>query len=65
MLILVGQAKVDLIFTEPHAVLRKLAGAYQVPAVIPHASDPEQYRDLIGTPSLAAEAENCLRRMGT
>ena len=55
---------IDEALTEPHSVLRKLAGAYQVPAVVPHSADPEDYRDLIGAPSLAAEAEEYLKRMG-
>ena len=55
---------VDEALTEPHAVLQKLAAAYRVPAVVPHSADPEDYRDLTGTPSLAAEAEDYLRRMG-
>jgi hypothetical protein len=54
----------DDALTEPHAVLRNLAGAYRVPAVVPHSADPEDYRGAIGTPSLAAEAEEYLKRMG-
>lgn len=49
--------------TEPHAVLRDLAAAYRVPAVVPHSADPEDYRELAGLPTLAAEAEAWLRRM--
>jgi hypothetical protein len=55
---------IDEALTEPHSVLRKLAGAYKVPAVVPHSDRPEDYRDLTGTPSLAAEAEEYLRTMG-
>jgi hypothetical protein len=55
---------IDEALTEPHAVLRKLAAAYRVPAVVPHSADPEDYRELAGTPSLAAEAEEYLRGMG-
>lgn len=55
---------IDEALTEPHALLRKLAGAYRVPAVVPHSADPEAYRELAGTPSLAAEAEEYLRQFG-
>lgn len=55
---------VDEALTEPHRLLRELADAYRVPAVVPHSADPEDYRDLIGSPSLAAEAERYLRDMG-
>jgi hypothetical protein len=51
----------DEALTEPHAVLRELAAAYRVPAVIPHSADPEDYRELAGMPTLAAEAEAYLR----
>lgn len=55
---------IDEALTEPHRLLRQLAEAYRVPAVVPHSSDPADYRDLIGAPSLAAEAEEYLRQMG-
>jgi hypothetical protein len=55
---------IDEALTEPHRLLRQLAEAYRVQAVVPHSSDPESYRELIGSPSLAAEAEEYLRRMG-
>jgi hypothetical protein len=55
---------IDEALTEPHATLRKLATAYKVPAVVPHSADPEDYRELAGSPSLAAEAEEYLRHMG-
>ena len=51
----------DEALTEPHPVLRKLAAAYKVPAVIPHSADPEDYRELASSPSLALEAEEYLR----
>jgi hypothetical protein len=54
----------DEALTEPHAVLRRLAAAYKVPAVIPHPSDPEDYRELASSPSLAIEAEAYLRGLG-
>lgn len=50
--------------TEPHGVLRELADAYRVPAVIPHSADPEDYRELAGMTTLAAEAEAWLRQVG-
>jgi hypothetical protein len=54
----------DEALTEPWPFLRKLAAAYKVPAVIPHSDDPEQYRELACTPSLAIEAEEYLRGLG-
>lgn len=56
---------IDEALTEPHATLRKLADAYKVPAVVPHSVVPEDYRELAGTPSLALEAEEYLRGMGS
>ena len=50
--------------TEPHAVLRKVADAYSVPVVVPHSADPEDYREIAGTPSLAAETEAWLKGQG-
>ena len=55
---------VDEALTEPHGLLRDLADAYRVPAVIPHSADPEDYRELAGLPTLAAEAEAWLRQIG-
>ena len=55
---------VDEALTEPWPVLRELADAYRVPAVIPHSVDPEDYRELAGMPTLAAEAEAWLRQIG-
>jgi hypothetical protein len=55
---------IDEALTEPHSVLRELADAYKVPAVIPHSADPEDYRELAGLATLAAEAEAWLRQMG-
>lgn len=55
---------IDEALTEPHSVLRKLAAAYKAPAVVPHSACAEDYREVVGTPSLAAEAEEYLRHMG-
>jgi hypothetical protein len=55
---------IDEALTEPHLVLRRLAATYRVPAVVPHSADPEAYRELAGTPSLALEAEEYLKQMG-
>lgn len=55
---------IDEALTEPHRLLQKLADAYRVPALVPHSAAPEDYRELIGSPSLAAEAEQYLRDMG-
>ena len=55
---------IDEVLTEPHSVLRKLAAAYSIPAVVPHSADPEDYREIAGTPSLAAETEEWLRGIG-
>ncbi len=54
---------IDEALTEPHKLLRELAGAYRVPAVVPHSADPEQYRELAGMTTLAAEAEAYLRQV--
>lgn len=54
---------VDEALTEPWPVLRELADAYRVPAVVPHSTDPEDYRELAGMPTLAAEAEAWLRQI--
>jgi hypothetical protein len=55
---------VDDALTEPHRLLRKLADAYKVPAVVPHSADPEDYRELAGLPTIATEAEEWLRQVG-
>ncbi len=40
---------IDEVLTKPvsHDMLRKIARAYDVPALIPHSTDPEQYREAI------------------
>ena len=55
---------VDEALTEPHSVLRELAEAYRVPAVIPHSVTAEDYREVAGMPTLASEAEAYLRQVG-
>jgi hypothetical protein len=40
---------VDDALTEPHGLLRDLAAAYRVPAVVPHSERVEDYRLLAGT----------------
>lgn len=52
----------DEALAEPHGLLRDLAAAYRVPAVIPISADPEDYRELAGLPTLAGEAEAFLRQ---
>jgi hypothetical protein len=52
---------IDKALTEPHEMLRQLARAYRVPALVPHSPDPEDYRELVSVPSLAREAEEFLR----
>ena len=52
---------VDEALTEPHGILRDLAAAYKVPAVVPHSADPSQYRELAQQSSLASETEAWLR----
>ena len=54
----------DEALTEPWPLLRELAAAYRVPAVIPHDSDPESYRELAGLPTVGTEAEAWLRQIG-
>lgn len=54
---------VDPLLTLDHAALRRLAGAYRVPAIRPHSEIPEDYRtEVTATSALAAEAEQFLRR---
>jgi hypothetical protein len=54
---------VDPALTIDHGTLRRLAGAYHVPALVPHSTDPENYRDRVtATSTLANEAEEYLRR---
>jgi hypothetical protein len=54
----------DEALTEPWPVLRELAAAYRVPAVIPHSADPEDYRELAGLPTVGSEAEAWLKQIG-
>ncbi len=53
---------IDEALTEPHSVLRDLAEAYRVPAVVPFSDIPEDYREVAGMPTVSAEAEAYLRR---
>jgi hypothetical protein len=55
---------VDEALTEPHGLLRELAAAYRVPALVPFSVDPEDHREAIGLPTLAGEAEAWLRQAG-
>ena len=48
---------IDEALTEPHGLLRELAAAYRVRALAPFSCDPEDYREAIGLPTLASEAE--------
>lgn len=53
---------IDEALTEPHGLLRDLAAAYRVPALIPISTDPEDYREAIGLATVGAEAEAWLRQ---
>jgi hypothetical protein len=54
---------VDRSLTVDHGTLRRLADAYDVPALVPHSVDPEDYSDVVVTTStLADEAEEYVRR---
>lgn len=55
---------VDEALTEPWPLLRDLAAAYRVPALVPHSADSEDYRELIGLPTVGTEAEAWLRANG-
>lgn len=55
---------VDEALTEPHGLLRELAAAYRVPALVPRSADPEDHRELIGLPTVGTEAEEWLRQIG-
>lgn len=55
---------VDAMFTLPHRDLEKIAAAYRVPALVPHSTDPADYRAEIrvgGLPDIDWDTE--LRRM--
>lgn len=52
---------IDEALTEPHEMLRQLASAYRVPALVPHSTDAEDYRERVTVSSLAREAEEFLR----
>jgi hypothetical protein len=53
---------VDPALTIDTGTLTRLADAYHVPALVPHSTDPENYRDRVTTTStLADEAEEYLR----
>jgi hypothetical protein len=54
----------DEALTEPWPVLRELAAAYRVPAVIPHSAIAEDYREIAGLPTIASEAEAWLKQIG-
>jgi hypothetical protein len=54
---------VDEALTEPRGVLRELAAAYKVPALVPHSADPSDYREAAGLATVAGEAEAWLRQM--
>jgi hypothetical protein len=54
---------IDPRFTAPHDMLRRLAEAYNVPTLVPHSADPEEYRDRLHLP-LADEVERFLREQG-
>jgi hypothetical protein len=55
---------VDEALTEPWGVLREVAAAYRVPAVVPHSSTAEDYREVAGLATVAGEAEEWLRKIG-
>ncbi len=59
---------IDPMFTLPYDMLRRLAEAYNVPALVPHSTDPEDYRERLGRQPLAElmgeEAERYLRDQG-
>ena len=55
---------IDQALTEDHKLLRRVAAAYRVPALVPHSTVPEEYRTLItaGTSSdVASQVEDWLR----
>jgi hypothetical protein len=55
---------VDEALTEPHRLLRELAAAYRVPALVPVSTDPEDHREAVGLPTLAGAVEDWLRQTG-
>jgi hypothetical protein len=53
---------IDKSLTIDHPTLRNLAAAYRVPALVPHSTDPDDFRDRITvTSTIADEAEAWLR----
>lgn len=55
---------IDRSLTIDHGTLRRLAEAYRVPALVPHSTDPDDFRDRITvTSTIADEAEAWLREL--
>jgi hypothetical protein len=48
---------IDRSLTVDHATLRRLAEAYNVPALVPHSADPDDYRSLIQVTAAVQSAE--------
>lgn len=55
---------VDEALTESHGLLRDLAAAYRVPALVPYSASADDYREAVGLPTVATEAEAWLRAVG-
>jgi hypothetical protein len=58
---------IDTAFTLPHAQLKQIAERYQVPALVPHSLDPEDYRDRLQAvedqASIVDQVEDYLRQI--
>jgi len=53
---------VDEMFTLPHGALRKVAERYQVPALVPHSTEPNDYRSEIHQPGFGPVDWNRLHK---
>jgi hypothetical protein len=56
---------IDTAFTLPHSQLKQIAERYEVPALVPHSLNPEDYRDRLaseGAP-IADQVEDYLRQI--
>lgn len=54
---------IERIFTEDHAVLARIADRYNVPALVPHSAQPEDYRSEIHQPGFGASDWEQLKRL--
>lgn len=62
-----GILLIDQVYTLPHGRLRDIADLYKCPAIVPHSTIPEDFRDAINPKkqgkTLSDEAEEWLRQI--